>query len=402
MRKYRYNALTSAGEQVSGLHAGPDSAAVIAWLHSQALLPIDAAEQDEAAPARPKRRSGPLPGAELCLISQQLARLLKAGLPLDRALALLIDLIPARATRQCLQAVLDRVRDGAGLAEALGAQGKSFPQTFITLVRAGEMSSALQPVLAETAVFLQRAEAIRHHIISAMVYPAILILVAALSVGLILTAVLPQFEPMFQQAGTRLPAITQAVITAGDLLRGYWWLIAGLLVALVLAARAVLRTPTGALARDRALLALPVIGPLVLRVETGRFCRTLGVMVASGVPAPTALELSGATLGNGILAAAVADAALRFREGDGLSAPLARSGRFPQLALQLIRIGEETARLDEMLAEVASLFDHEVQRALERLLAALVPALTVSMGLLVAVIVAAVMMALLSVNALAV
>jgi general secretion pathway protein F len=264
------------------------------------------------------------------------------------------------------------------------------------------MSGALQKVLAETALFLERSEAMRQHVISAMVYPAILVAVATLSVGLILTAVLPQFEPMFKEAGAKLPMMTRIVVAASDALRGYWWVMAVFAVAVAGAWRAAVRSRAGAAALDRAMLALPLVGPLVLRAEIGRFCRTLGVMLASGVPAPAALSLAGATMGNGVLAAAVEDAAGRFREGEGLSAPLARTGRFPTMALQLIRIGEETARLDDMLGEVANLFDQEVQRSLERLLAALVPGLTVIMGLLVALIVGAVMSALMSVNALAV
>lgn len=404
MKHFHYSALTAAGELVSGNRAAPDETVVIAWLHEQGLLPIAAAEDE---PRRAMTRISQfwperaLPGRDLALVSQQLARLLKAGLALDRALGILIELAPSLRLRGALQNVLDRVRDGATLAEALAAQGKSFPEMFVTLVRAGEMSGALQAVLGETAAFLERADAIRQKIISAMIYPAILIGVATLSVGLILTTVLPQFEPMFKEAGANLPFLTQIVVMAGDAVRGYWWAMAACLVGAVMGWRAAMRHPPWAAARDRLVLSLPVIGFLVLRAEIGRFCRTLGVMLANGVTASAALTLAGGTLGNGVLKAAVDDAASRFREGEGLSAPLARSGRFPTLAIQLIRIGEETGRLDDMLGEIADLFDQEVQRGLERLLAALVPGITLVMGGLIALIVGAVMTALMSVNALA-
>jgi general secretion pathway protein F len=241
----------------------------------------------------------------------------------------------------------------------------------------------------------------RQKIISAMIYPLILIIVAGLSVGLILTAVLPQFEPMFREAGARLPMSTQIVIAAGHALRDDWWIMLAVLAGAALASRAVLRNPNVAIERDRALLAAPLLASLIIRFEVGRFCRTLGVMLSNGVAAPAAMALSGSTISNLVVAAAVEDASTRFKEGEGLSAPLLRTGRFPGLAIQLIRIGEETGRLDEMLGEIAGIYDQEVQRALERLLALLVPLLTTIMGLAIAFIVAAVMMALMSVNELA-
>ncbi len=404
MATFLYNALTREGELVRGELRAADACAAIARLHDQALLPIDATE---ATAARPRlrfawRKTRPLPGRDLALVSQQLARLLKAGLPLDRALDMLVQLSEQRRTRESLQDVLSLVRDGSGLADALAAQGKTFPEALVTLVRAGELSGALQGVLAETATFLTRSEETRQKVVSAMVYPIILIVVASFSIGVILTAVLPQFEPMFREAGAKLPISTRVVVAAGDGLRTYWWLLLLGAIAVVFACRAIDRSPAARTVRDRLLLRLPLVQALVVRFEVGRFCRTLGVMLASGVAASTALGLASGTIGNSVLAQGAAHAAVRFREGEGLSIPLARSGYFPATAIQLIRIGEETGRLDDMLHEVADLFDQEVQRLSERLLAALVPALTVGMGLLVALIVGAVITALMSVNALAI
>lgn len=405
MKRFRYSAMSATGDLISGELAALDASTVLLRLHEQALLPIDTREitpEIQAAFQWLRRAPGSLPTSQLALVSQQLARLLKAGLPLDRALSILIEQADGRRMGQALRQALDRVRDGGSLAEALALQGRNFPETFVTLIRAGEMSGALQGVLAETGIFLVRAEAMRQKIVSAMIYPAILIVVASLSVGLILTAVLPQFEPMFKEAGAQLPFSTRIVIAAGHGLRDDWWVLLALLAASVRAARVILKNPAMMLERDRLLLATPLIGNLVSRFEIGRFCRTLGVMLSSGVAAPSAMAMAGATIGNLILSQAVEDTATRFKEGEGLSAPLARTGRFPAVAIQLIRTGEETGKLEEMLAEVASIFDQEVQRALDRLLALLVPVLTMLMGLLIAFIVGAVMLALMSVNALAV
>lgn len=399
VKLFRYSALTSAGDLVRGELTGTDAASIIAHLHEQALLPIEAAERTTAPVLRfPTRRAGPLPGRELALTSQQLARLLKAGVPLDRALAILVDLVEGRRMGRALRRTLDRVRDGAALAEAMGAQGKAFPQAYVSLVRAGELSGALHAVMARLAEFLVRSEAMRQKVVSALIYPIILIVVAVLSVGLVLTAVLPQFEPMFRETGSRLPSSTRIVMAAGDALREDWWVILLVIASFGMAWSAAMRSPVVVAERDRVMLAIPVIRTLVSRFEIGRFCRTLGVMLANGVAAPTALALCGATIGNRAIATAVADAATRFKEGEGLSGPLARTGRFPSLSIQLIRIGEETGKLDDMLGEIADIYDQDVQRALDRLMSMLVPALTIVTGLLIAFIVTAIMTAMIGLN----
>jgi general secretion pathway protein F len=405
MARFEYSALSAAGDIVSGELDGPDATAIIERLHEQALLPIHAAEK------RLEKSSGfsfrlpasrNLPGRDLALFSQQLARLLKASLPLDRALEILTNLVGEKRSGDAIRRTLEKVRDGASLAEAMMAQQKSFPQAYVSMVRAGEIGGALQAVLARVADFLVRSEAIRQTIISALIYPALLVLVAALSITLVLTVVLPQFEPVFREAGASLPVSTRIVMFLADGLRDYWWV---LLLAVAFAAigwQLLMQQPGMLVRRDRLVLALPIVGDLVGKFEIGRFSRTLGVLLANGVPAPRALALCGGIVGNRVIAGAVETVATRFSEGEGLSAPLARTKRFPSLSVQLIRIGEETGRLEEMLQELAEIYEEEVQRALERLLALLVPAITIAMGAAIALIIVAVMTAMISINDLAV
>ena len=404
MARFEYSALSAAGDVVSGELDGPDTATVIEWLHEQALLPIHAVEKRPGRTGPFFRLVAPrsLPGRDLALFSQQLARLLKANLPLDRALEILTTLAGDKRSGDVVRRTLERVRDGAGLAEAMAAQEPAFPHAYVSMVRAGEVGGALQAVLARVADFLTRSEAIRQKVASALIYPAVLVVVAVLAVALVLTVVLPQFEPLFEEAGARLPASTRLVMFLGDGLRDGWWV--GLL-ALALGAVAwqrLMQRPEIARRRDRLVLALPVVGGLVTRFEIGRFSRTLGVLLANGVPAPQALALSGAVVGNRVIAGAVETVSARFKEGEGLSTLLFRTGRFPDLSIQLIRIGEETGRLDEMLQEVAEIYDQEVQRLLERLLTLLVPAITVTMGMIIALIIVAIMTAVISINDLAV
>jgi len=263
----------------------------------------------------------------------------------------------------------------------MAAQQKAFPPAYVSMVRAGEIGAALQAVLARTSDFLVRTEAIRQTIASALIYPALLAVVAVLAVTLVLTVVLPQFEPVFRDAGDSLPVSTQIVRSIGNALRDYWWALLLAMASVATGWQLLMQRPGMALRRGRLVLALPIVRDLVGKFEIGRFSCTLGVLLANGVPAPRSLALCGAIIGNRVIAAAVETVSTRFKEGEGLSTPLSRTRRFPSLSIQLIRIGEETGRLEEMLQEIAEIYEQEVQRALERLLALLVPAITITMGI---------------------
>jgi general secretion pathway protein F len=404
MPSFRYTALTAAGRPVDGVATGRSTDSVIEQLQRQGLLPIAAEAAGNAVPAPPRwwlPRSAALPGSDLVLLSRQLSRLLTAGLPLDRALELIAELIHGRAGRAAVTATLLRVRDGAGLADAMAAQGAAFPRLFLAMVRAGERGGALAGVLERLADFVGRVEAVRQAVAAALLYPLILVVVATGSVGLVLTVVLPQFTPLFRDAGSRLPALTRIVMAAGDVVAAGWWAVPPALLGLTLLGRWAMRRPGFALAVDTRLLGLPLAGGLIARFEAARFARTLGALLANGVPAPEALPLAGEAVGNRALAAAVREATLRLRQGEGLSGPLAQGNRFPRLLIQLARVGEQTGALAALLGEAADLLDAEAQRRVDRLLALLVPALTIFMGLTVAVIVAAVLMAMISINDLA-
>lgn len=401
MARFQYQALSPSGEVVAGEIDGSDVNSVIARLNEQALLPIQATEKRESAgfnlDVSLGRRSGFRQG-DLPLFFQQLTRLLKASLPLDRAIEILTTLIEDKRSRRIIRKLLEQVRDGSTLADAMAREQDAFPAVCISMVRAGEEGGALRQVLTRVAEFLVRSEAIRQKVISALIYPAILMLVAMGSIVLILTFVLPQFETMFQDAGSKLPTATRLVMAASTGLREYWRV---LLVAVAIFAgglQFLLRRPAVMTLRDRVVLRLPLVGALLTRFEVARFCRSLGVLLANGVSASRALALAGGTVGNRVFTEAIETLAARFKEGEGLATSLEETGRFPNLAIQLIQIGEETGRLEDMLQEVADIYDQEVERTLERLLALLVPGITVFMGVMVALIMAAVMTAMVSIN----
>jgi general secretion pathway protein F len=405
MARFRYTAIDAAGAMTAGTADADSSGQLVDRLQRQGLMPVTAEAARDGGAASPagwrQRRRGALAGADLVLFARQLSRLLAAGLPLDRALELVGGLLRGRAGQEVVAATLDRVRGGATLADAMAAQGAAFPRVVLAMVRAGERGGALASVLERLADFLARVEAVRQAVASALIYPAILAVAATGSVGLVLTVVLPQFTPLFAESGARIPALTLAVMAAGELVGATWWAVPPVLLALLLLWRRAMRNPGFARAASLAALRLPVLGGLIARYDAARFARTLGALLANGVPAPDAMPLAADAVGNRALAEALGEATARLREGEGLAVPLQRSRRFPDLLIRLAGVGEQTGRLAELLGEAADLLDGEAQRLTDRLLALLVPGLTILMGLAIAVIVAAVLMAMISINDLA-
>jgi general secretion pathway protein F len=404
MTRFAYRALSASGDVVDGEIDGPDVKSVIALLNEQALLPIQATEKrPSAGPSFDFSfgRANTFPSGDLPLFIQQLTRLLQASLPLDRSLEILTTLMEDKRTRRIVQRLLEKVRDGSSLAEAMAAEEQAFPSVCISMVRAGEEGGALRVVLARVGDFLVRSEAIRQKVISSMIYPAALLVVATGSIVLILTFVLPQFESMFEDAGARLPTATKLVMGASQALRQDWWLMLLGLAIIAIVLQRMMKLSSMLVLRDRIVLRLPILGSLVTRFEVGRFSRSLGVLLTNGVPAARALALAGATVNNRVFTEAIETLAARFKEGGGLAKSLEETGCFPNLAIQLVQIGDETGRLQDMLQEIADIYDQEVERALERLLALLVPGITIIMGVVVALIVAAVMTAMVSINELA-
>ncbi len=319
---------------------------------------------------------------------------------LDRALGTLTGLADIGPLHESLERVRQQVRDGTGFSDAL-AQEPVFPPFYVNMVRAGEFGGTLPATLERLADYLVRALAVRDAVVSALVYPAILLVTAGASIVIILTLVLPEFEPLFAESGHALPWPTRAIMGLSTIARSYWWLFALLFAGCITGARAALRRPDLRLRIDHTLLRLPLVGELLRAMEIERFCRTLGTLAGNGVALPLALKLSAGVLWNSILRDAVDGAATSLREGESLAPRLARSKAFPPLTLDLIQIGEETGKLDEMLLKQADLDGQRIRHKLDRLLALLVPGLTIVLGFVVAGLIASMLVAILSVNDLA-
>lgn len=405
MPQFRYVAVAASAEKVEGRMEAADKSAVVHRLHASGHVPIRVEEValgslaglDLAEVLGVRRVSA----RSLSLITGQLATLLGAGLALDEAVVILEELVDRAGEKQCLRRLLDRIRGGASLSDAMAAQAGVFPDFYISMVRAGEAGASLEAVLARLAEFLERTEASKAHIKAALTYPAIVALVCCASIGILFAFVVPRFRPLFEQAGAALPTSARALLAVADFLQSFWW------VCLLLPALAAFllyrqfKNPASRQRWQRLMLRAPLIGPLIRKAEVARFGRTLGTLLKNGVPLLSALALTRETLRNGVFVDALTEVIEQVKTGKGLAEPLAQSRVFPRLAIHLVRVGEESGRQEDMLLKLADIFETEMSRSIDRLLALLAPALTIVLGTIVASVIGTILTAVLGVYDLA-
>jgi general secretion pathway protein F len=394
MPLYRYKALNSRGEMLDGqMEAGSDGEVVLR-LQEQGHLPVEARLASEGGGESAWRalfKPKPFAGQRLVQFTQQLATLLGAGQPLDRALTILLELPEDEIARRTITDIRDAVRGGAALSTALERQHGTFSKLYINMVRAGEAGGSLHETLARLADYLERSRAMRGRVINALIYPVILLAMVGLSLLFLLGFVVPQFAAMYDSLDAELPLFSKIVVNLGLFVRD-WWILLVVLPALALwwfdRKR---RDPAFRARLDAWLLRQKFAGPLVAKIETARLARTLGTLLRNGVPLLTALGIGRNVLGNRVLADAVEAAGDEVKNGIGLSTALGRSKVFPRLALQMIQVGEESGALDTMLLKTADTFDTETGLALDRMLAALVPVVTLLLAMIVGVVILAVL-----------
>ena len=404
MPVFRYVAVEPSGRLARGTMEAPTEAAVVERLRRQGSLPV------RAEPERGGRLSGlltvelgrrGLSRQQVADFTRELATMLGAGQDLDRTLRFLAETASGARVRTVVEQLRATVRDGGSLAHALAQHPASFPPLYVGLVRAGEAGGQLAPALEQLADLLERQRRLAATVISALIYPALLLIAALGSIALLLTQVLPQFVPLFEQSGVALPRPTQILIDVGGLVSAYGLWVLLVLAVLGLALRAALRRPGPRLAVDRLLLRLPIFGGLAREVLAARLTRTLGTLLNNGVPLIAALGIVRGVLGNTAGEAAVDRAALSAKGGAGLSGALAESGVLPARTIHLLRLGEETAQLGPMALRAAEIHEEATRIGVQRLVSLLVPGITIVMGAAVAGIVASLLLAMLGLNNLA-
>lgn len=402
MPLFHFKAATTSGEIVEGEMEAGNQDAVIKRLQAQGHVPIRA-----DVVTREVRREGwswalfrarRVSQRDVGIITLELSTMLRAGLPLDKALDMLVSVVENDAVRQMLSNVHTEVRGGASLSAALETQPGTFSRFYVNMVRAGEAGGALEAALARLAEFMERSRELRETVTSALIYPVILLVVAMLSVMLILTFVVPRFAGMFQEAGESLPLPTLVVMTVGQFVEQYWWVLGLIIAGVYLYLRRELSDPVRRGRWHGWLLTLPLVGDLVAKLEVERFTRILGTLIANGVPLLNAISIAKQIIRNDVIGHGVARVEESVREGQGLARPLIRENIFPHLATQMLKVGEETGNLEGMLLELADIYEREVKNTIRRLVALIEPVLILGLGLLIAGIIMSLLVAILRVN----
>lgn len=408
MPEYRWRAAGPGGAVAEGRLSAADPAEARRQLREQGLVPVALAPADAmpavprpAPPPAPTRRARPVGAAEVLALSSELSIMIKAGLSLDRALRVLGEMNVHPGVQALVGRLLEDVKRGLPFSAALAQHPALFGDFYLGMVRSGEASGQLGPVLERLVDHLERVRALREQVGSALMYPAVLVGVAAVSMIAMLGFVVPQFEPLFADLGDALPLPTQLIMALAQGFRAHAAWLGPLVLLAGLAAGRWARSLGGRRRLGQILARLPGLGRLALRYETALFCRSLGTLLGHGVPMVAALGIACETVGQPGLRAQFEALAPRVKAGEKFAQAAQALPAFEPLALNLIRVGDETGRLAAMLVEVAVLHNRDVELGLKRLLVVLEPILILVIGLMVAAIIVAILLGILSVNDLA-
>jgi type IV pilus assembly protein PilC len=378
MPTYSYSARNLTGALQQGEIELPTRQEVVGYLRRQKLIPVKI-EEKKSAGLSLSIGTG-IKTRDIVIFTRQFATMINAGLPLVQSLDILATQTENKAFAKVIQQVQRDVEAGNTLADALRNHPKVFSDLFVNMVAAGEVGGILDVILLRLATFLEKADALNRKIKGAMVYPAVITLVAIGAVATLLIFVIPTFQQMFESAGVALPGPTQFVIGLSAFLQSYWLYILVGMGLVVFAVRSVYRTDNGRLSIDRLLLRAPIFGNLLRKTAVARFTRTLGTLVSSGVSILEGLEITARTAGNRVIHDAVMESRASIAGGETIAEPLKRSGVFPPMVVQMINVGEQTGGLDEMLTKIADFYDDEVDQAVEALLSAMEPIMIVFLG----------------------
>lgn len=393
MPVYGYEAVDNKGRVLRGALEADSEQLLIAKLHEQGLHVVRVEEQKSRAklfsgfskPKKPKLQA-------MVLFARQFATMIDAGIPILRCLDILYTQTKDPALKNALDAVRKDVKSGMALNEAMEKHPTVFSDLFVNMIRAAEVAGILDQILDRLATFLEKDLEVRQKIKSAMMYPVMVLVFSFLVLIAIFMFVLPRFKEIFASMNVEMPAMTQFIFSASDFLIGYWWMIGGAITGGLFVIRRYIRTPKGRYQYDYLKLKLPIFGELVLKLAVARFARTLGTLVASGVPLMRTLEIVGQTSGNAVLATAIEGTRASIREGQPLSAPFASTNLFPQMVIHMMDIGEESGRLSEMMVKIADFYEQEVDATIKGLTSMIEPLLIVFLGGIVGFIAISIMM----------
>lgn len=398
MADFVYKAVQRDGEIIEGSLTAESQDAASRALRRQGLTPLQLAEGKQKASA-PQKSKGKKPSRnDVLVITNELAVLLRSGLPIDRGLKILIDMSHKPEVTQLLTDMLETVKNGKRLSQSLEPYESVFGGFYISMIRSGETSGQLSKVMTGLVGYLEEAKEVRGKVKSAMVYPAILFVVAVLSMVVMLGFVVPQFEDLFADMGDALPTLTRIIIAAGDWVKQYGPLVLLAFIPLVWLFKRWLSMPNGREWIDRKMLNLPFLGETLFKYEISKFARTMGTLLGNGVSVLQSLSIATGTVGNVHISDTLKVLEPAVKQGTRMSVALEETDAFTPMVVQMIRVGEEAGNVDEMMLELAKVYDGEVQAGVSRSLTLLEPIMILGMGLMIGVIIVGILQGILSIN----
>jgi type IV pilus assembly protein PilC len=387
MPVFAIEAIDSSGQKVKKEIDATSKDAAIKQIRSDGLRPtrISMKARSAAKADEKKKKKGfvlfdRIKQTQVVTFTTQLSTLQDAGLPIVRSLKILAEQQKPGKFKDALEAIGDDVEQGSTFSEALSKFPKAFDKLYVSMVKAGEAGGVLDVILNRLATFMEKAERIKKKVKGALTYPIAVIIVAILIVTCIMIYVVPSFEKMFKDLGQALPAPTQFLLTTSELVTTYWYLLPGVPFGIWVIVKWIARTDRGRIAIDRLKLNVPVFGMIIKKSSISRFCRTLGTLIASGVPILEALRIVKDAVGNVMIANAIEEVHGSIREGDTVAEPLRNSGVFDELLINMIDVGEETGELDKMLIKIADNYEADVDVAVESVSALIEPLIIVGLG----------------------
>ncbi len=355
--------------------------------------PAKAAKKDANAPGFFARLTAPkVEVGDVAIFSRQFSTMINAGLPVLQCLSIIGEQAVNPTFKYVLLAIKDEISSGGNLSDAMAKHPKVFDELYVNMVRSGELGGVLDTILERLSIYMEKAEALKRKVKAAMMYPSIVVLVAIIVIAFLLINVIPTFESVFASFGKELPPLTAGVVVLSRILQHQWYFIVGAIFALVSAIKSFGKTEKGAVIIDRIILNLPVFGDLAKKSSVAKFARTLGTLLKSGVPILEALETVAKTSGNKVVENIINGARASIREGQGMTEPLKKDGIFPPMVIQMVSVGEETGKIDEMLMRAADFYEEEVDTAVEGLSSMLEPLIIVFLGVSIGTIVVAMFM----------
>ena len=384
MPTYVWKGKTLAGEVQSGEIQMGSQDEVLNHLRKKRIITLFVREKPKQISLSLRLRGATgVKTKDLAIFTRQFATMINAGLPLVQCLDILATQVDKVAFRTIINAVMHDVEAGSTLAEAMRRHPKVFDNLFVNMVEAGEAGGILDVILLRLATYIEKAEALRRKVKSAMTYPVVVLSVAVSTTIFMLLFIIPTFAKIFADFGATLPMPTRIVLAVSDFLRNFWYVLIVVVIALIVGYRRYVATKSGRRNVDRLMLKIPAIGDVLRKGSIARFTRTLGTLISSGVPILDGLEITANTAGNKVIEEAIMETRGSIREGETIAAPLKGKDVFPPMVVQMIAVGEETGALDEMLNKIAVFYEDEVNTAVETLTSIIEPVMIVVMGLLV-------------------